>query len=493
MNSRTLAFLVPFVAVAPALAQQRTLAEIRAQYDAQVMAVPGVVGVGTGANGLVVYLEHAAAQGRVRAALPGLFNELTASGHGVSFVVTGPIVAQQRTLAEIRAQYDAQVMAVPGVVGVGTGANGLVVLLKTAATEARVRAALPALFSELVTHGYGVSFDVTGPIVAQQRSLADVRAQYEPAILAVTGVVGLGEGASALVVYVEAPADVARVRAALPSGLTSDLDANGLTLRLEAIGRVVAYASLREIRDRHDAAVMRLRGVAGVGSSQTGLVIYVVSEAARAEVNAGLPGQLRAELLASGFDLNVVVSGPFVALSGDWQPLARGDRWTFREQRSGEEVRSWSGRKVGNWRRVGLADLGARWATLHRNRLYVWDGRPQRVFDFELATGDGVDVNLSGREPGRMVLAARDELVATPASTFRGCTRFDWIGATPGRGWGSFWFAPGVGLIKWTQWEQSNARTFELARAHVGGRDLPAGGPTLPAPLPSLPAPRPAR
>lgn len=166
------------------------------------------------------------------------------------------------------------------------------------------------------------------------------------------------------------------------------------------------------------------------------------------------------------------------------QPLAVGDVRTYHNASAfgaTQQVRTEVQRNSGPWYRFdNFLNQQDQWVALYQNRLYLFDanvGRVVRLFDFNAQVGDSWQVDFSGQfgAGASMQLAATDETVAVGAGTFRDCYRFVFT-PPPGvadAGWGSIWFAPDVGVVKWTQQSFAGPVVFELDTATIGGVQYP--------------------
>jgi len=172
-----LAALAAVVGVGPAHAgdpepDPAALEAIRARHAPAVEAIEGVAALETrsDATGLVVRVDDAAAEPRVRRALPpGLGQDLEAGPYAYTLAVrVAEVDAPARPLAAIRADWDGAVLRIPAVNGVGTGARGLVVYVEDPDRVRFVEAALPAgLLERLEAGGHGWELAKIGPIRPQ--------------------------------------------------------------------------------------------------------------------------------------------------------------------------------------------------------------------------------------------------------------------------------------------------------------------------------------
>ena len=166
------------------------------------------------------------------------------------------------------------------------------------------------------------------------------------------------------------------------------------------------------------------------------------------------------------------------------QPLGVGDVRTYHNSSAFgalQAVRTEVEQTSGPWYRFdSFIGLSSQWVAYRGDALFVWDagaGRAVRLFDFAAQPGTSWPVDFS-RQFGAgatMTLAANDETVRTGAGTFDDCRRFTFQ-TPPGvadAGWGSIWFAPGVGVVKWTQNSFAGPVVYALQTASVGGITYP--------------------
>lgn len=157
----------------------------------------------------------------------------------------------------------------------------------------------------------------------------------------------------------------------------------------------------------------------------------------------------------------IYVSGPAVGAPGGLpESMKVTKKWGF----SGWHTVS---NLAGGERRVRL--VGAWKPTLY---LMVQGLMPftSPLFRFNLPVGATYAVNMQFIK--KLKVGAKNETVVTPAGTFQGCYRLDVVptsGTAPG--FGSFWFAPGVGLVQYSKPMFIGAQVFKLQFAKVTGSD----------------------
>jgi hypothetical protein len=138
-------------------------------------------------------------------------------------------------------------------------------------------------------------------------------------------------------------------------------------------------------------------------------------------------------------------------------PLDQGDRWSY------DRVDAW-----GNHDNVDAQVLaanasvqlsngpfGARWVSLQGPLATLTD-----------ASNGVTSIDFSN--------AARSEIVTTPAGVFAGCTRVDFAPSPAAVNIESVWFAPGVGVVQWTESRWDGEAIATVVSARVGTRVLPA-------------------
>ncbi|MBL8299295.1 MAG: hypothetical protein JNN30_13230 [Rhodanobacteraceae bacterium] len=172
--------------------------------------------------------------------------------------------------------------------------------------------------------------------------------------------------------------------------------------------------------------------------------------------------------------LNVGDSANYVTTNGAWHETRVGD-------------------SAGNWRHVnGFPLIGASWisseATDSRVYLYNDDTRASVLLaDFSRNVGTRFNLSLSGCN-NSATIAAKNLSLTVPAGSFQRVTRLDFGRNCADAGLISAWFAPNVGLIKWSESNIAGAREYSLQSARVGattiGQPATAAGIRLSAVLP---------
>ncbi len=143
-------------------------------------------------------------------------------------------------------------------------------------------------------------------------------------------------------------------------------------------------------------------------------------------------------------------------------PLSIGNEWTFRTNLDGSLTMKVSKQESG-WYRVSNLAGANRWARmwgeLYPTLFVKLPGAWGPLFGFQRPQG-----SVYGSFPpfNNFKVGAVNETVMTPAGTFVGCYRLDVL-----QGGKSFWFAPGVGMVRFSV----GVTDFRLRRAKVKGTD----------------------
>lgn len=182
--------------------------------------------------------------------------------------------------------------------------------------------------------------------------------------------------------------------------------------------------------------------------------------------------------------LSLLLGAAGAASAQTFQPMAVGDVRTYENSHAFGAIqleRTEVLRQSGVWYRfdhfIGFQDT---WVAFFQGDVYVWDAarsRAVKLFDFQRQAGQGYRVEHTDivGSFGTMTLVARNETVAVDAGTFRDCVRFSFRTA-PGvadAGWESIWFAPDVGVVKWTENSFAGTVSHDLASATIGGTVYP--------------------
>lgn len=154
-------------------------------------------------------------------------------------------------------------------------------------------------------------------------------------------------------------------------------------------------------------------------------------------------------------------------------PLAVGNQWAYAFG-SGSAASMKVTKKSGQWFGVkNLIGLGDRWARLNgvaQPTLLVKEGSAKPFFRFNCPVGYTYAVNLGA--VNKFKVGTVNATVATPAGTFTGCYRLDSVGSyIADAGYGSFWFAPGIGLVQYSEIWIGGEKLYKLRSAKIKGSD----------------------
>jgi hypothetical protein len=129
---------------------------------------------------------------------------------------------------------------------------------------------------------------------------------------------------------------------------------------------------------------------------------------------------------------------------------------------------------------LSVATAGAA-TTAKCRRTVLWNGEPPKTADFEVVKDSAEVRSDAGTEfklplkkgtqwivsPRRYWIDALDAVVMTPAGKFTGCLRVAYLIAEGDGGSGERYYAPGVGLVKVVENDESDPFTHELI-SHFG-------------------------
>lgn len=166
-------------------------------------------------------------------------------------------------------------------------------------------------------------------------------------------------------------------------------------------------------------------------------------------------------------------------------PLAVGNQWVYTSGPligvpGGFSETSKVTSKSGNWYKVTSLVGADRWAHLNaavQPTLYVVSKLypptiSSPLFRFNRALGYSYKVEIDSLLFHKLKVGAKNETVVTPAGTFTGCYRLDAlenVGADIG--YGSFWFAKGVGLVQYGKIKFWGEDLYQLTSAKIKGSD----------------------
>ncbi|MBD8526105.1 BsuPI-related putative proteinase inhibitor [Pseudomarimonas arenosa] len=170
-----------------------------------------------------------------------------------------------------------------------------------------------------------------------------------------------------------------------------------------------------------------------------------------------------------------LVSG--AAVAGDYLPMSGADVARF--STAAQTVASHEARVLGtegsNWKLLSdFLGLGETWVWTAAGDEDVWifnanQNRSYRMANFDAAVGTRWSLRL-GPCNNSAKLAQRGETISTQAGSFANTTRLDFTSSCADAGVGSAWFAPGVGLVKWSEASIAGPREFSLMEAEIGGQ-----------------------
>jgi hypothetical protein len=157
-------------------------------------------------------------------------------------------------------------------------------------------------------------------------------------------------------------------------------------------------------------------------------------------------------------------------------PLAVGNEWNYSTFPSiGSPGGLFEKMKVttksGIWHKVTNLLGNDRWAKLSGGlypTLSIWG--PGDLFRFNRPVGYTYTVN--NQWFTKLKVGAKNVTVMTPAGTFKDCYRIDVAAsAMADAGYGSFWFAPGVGLVQYETIWIGGSKLYKLDSAKIRGSD----------------------
>lgn len=132
---------------------------------------------------------------------------------------------------------------------------------------------------------------------------------------------------------------------------------------------------------------------------------------------------------------------------------------------------------AGSWRHVNAFPLmGTSWVSseLTDSRVYVYNednGTAVLMADFARNVGTRFNLALGGCN-NSATIAAKNLAVTVPAGSFQRVTRLDFGRNCADAGLISAWFAPNVGLVKWSESNIAGAREYTLQSARIGATTI---------------------
>ncbi|WP_313917914.1 BsuPI-related putative proteinase inhibitor [Tahibacter sp.] len=164
------------------------------------------------------------------------------------------------------------------------------------------------------------------------------------------------------------------------------------------------------------------------------------------------------------------------AAASEFLPLNVGDVATFATA-SGATREISVDDSAGSWRHVNAFPLmGAGWISSEPtdSRVYAYNedtGASVLLADFARSTGTRFTLALGGCNTSATV-AARNLNVSVPAGSFQRVTRLDFGRNCADAGLISAWFAPNVGLVKWSESNIAGAKEYSLQTARIGATTI---------------------
>ena len=164
------------------------------------------------------------------------------------------------------------------------------------------------------------------------------------------------------------------------------------------------------------------------------------------------------------------------AAAGEFLPLTVGDVASFATTAgAARELRVDD--SAGSWRHVQAFPLpGTAWLSADANdsRVYAYNednNGSVLLVDFARNVGTRFALNLGGCN-NSATIGAKNLTLGVPAGSFQRVTRLDFGRSCADAGLLSAWFAPNVGLIKWSESNIAGAQEFSLRNARIGGASI---------------------
>jgi hypothetical protein len=164
------------------------------------------------------------------------------------------------------------------------------------------------------------------------------------------------------------------------------------------------------------------------------------------------------------------------AAASEFLPLNVGDTATFTTA-AGNTRETGVDDSAGSWRHVTAFPLvGAGWISSEPadSRVYVYNedtGASVLLADFARNTGTRFNLALGGCNTSATI-GAKNLTLSVPAGSFPRVTRLDFGRSCADAGLISAWFAPNVGLIKWSESTIAGAKEYSLHNARVGATTI---------------------
>ncbi len=166
------------------------------------------------------------------------------------------------------------------------------------------------------------------------------------------------------------------------------------------------------------------------------------------------------------------------ALAATWLPWQAGDEATYATTLGSPEEVSIDNTYGGAWVHYSnFIGVGPYWVATglpgEEVRVYSSSTGPMTLVDFDDPVGTSRRISMGYCNTAPATLAAKDLTVTTPAGVFEDVIRMDFGISCADGGTTSAWFAPGVGVIKWTQESIAGPVTYTMVDGEVGGVKLP--------------------
>jgi hypothetical protein len=165
--------------------------------------------------------------------------------------------------------------------------------------------------------------------------------------------------------------------------------------------------------------------------------------------------------------------------ASEYLPGRPNDIKVFEDTRFGNTCTMGVDRNLGNWRHYtafgGFGPLWV-WTSTESECIYVWSDvvdSCQMITDLSKGQGYTSRIDLDPCNRGQTVLAGREETVLTPAGKFEDSIRLDFQTNCADAGVTSMWFAPDVGVIKWSSLNIAGPVDHVLLSGTINGETYP--------------------
>lgn len=182
-------------------------------------------------------------------------------------------------------------------------------------------------------------------------------------------------------------------------------------------------------------------------------------------------------LRLAGFMLGLC--GVAGAMAGEYLPWELNDQASYSTNASLPAVLNRVDRvKDGQRHFTAFASWGPLWlATRAGNeRLLLIDKRLARhelMTDFDQPVGFSSWISMAPCNAGTVTIAAKDRVLDTPAGVFSDVVQLDLNVSCADGGISRMWFAPGVGLVQWTQVSLAGERQYQLSEGRIDDHSYP--------------------